>query len=289
MRSAVVRLLLVIVLLGLIVIGATSSQHAAVESRDYLRAWFFDVGQGDSILLDTPDGQQILIDAGPDSSILRELSKALPLRDKDLDLVISTHNDADHLSGLNDVLRHYKVGKIWFTGAIHTSDTYRTFLELIRDKKIPVETVKAGNRVNFGLLNGIAISPFDNTVGVRPDKQNEVGIVTFWQFGNQTILLTGDIGEDQEQKLLLRNVLRPVDILKIGHHGSRTSSSEAFLKAVQPKIAVIQVGRKNRYGHPAQSTLDRLATLKIPVLRTDQSGTLRCDLTLQTFQCQGEK
>mgnify|MGYP002336208276 FL=1 len=285
MRTTIWRLIMVIALLGLIVFVARSAQHRAEESRDNLRAWFFDVGQGDSILLDTPDQRQILIDGGPNSSILRELSRALPLDDKEIDLVISTHNDSDHLAGLNKVLKHYKIGKIWLTGAINPTQTFQKFVGLIKEKSISTETVKAGTKVTYGQLAGIVISPFDDFLGIQPSKQNETSIVTFWQFGSQTILLTADIDQNQEQELLSRNVLRPVDILKVTHHGSRTSSSETFLQAVKPKIAIIQVGAKNRYGHPTSVILDRLKSLSIPILRTDQNGTVRCDIKLQDFFC----
>lgn len=285
MRTTIWRLIMVIALLGLIVFVARSAQHRAEESRDNLRAWFFDVGQGDSILLDTPDQRQILIDGGPNSSILRELSRALPLDDKEIDLVISTHNDSDHLAGLNEVLKHYKIGKIWLTGAINPTQTFQKFVGLIKEKSISTETVKAGTKVTYGQLAGIVISPFDDFLGIQPSKQNETSIVTFWQFGSQTILLTADIDQNQEQELLSRNVLRPVDILKVTHHGSRTSSSETFLQAVKPKIAIIQVGAKNRYGHPTSVILDRLKSLSIPILRTDQNGTVRCDIKLQDFFC----
>lgn len=267
------QLIGVVIFLALIVFAA--SQHSAAERTNELFAWFFDVGQGDSILLDTPDHHQILIDGGPDQTVLQRLAEALPLSDKEIDLVISTHNDADHLSGLNDVLRHYKIDKIWLTGALHTTKTFQTFIELIKEKAIPVQFVIAGSRVEFDELSGIVISPLQSYQGVTPTQQNATGIVTFWQFGQETLLLTADIEQPQEQAIIDHGLLRPVDILKVAHHGSKTSSSEVFLKIAMPKIAVISLGKNNRYGHPHQEVLERFTQLNIPVLRTDERGTVK--------------
>ncbi len=267
------QLLLAIAILALIVIGA--SQYTAEEGGDHLRVWFFDVGQGDAILLDTPEKQQILIDGGPDASVVGELSRALPLTDKDLDLVIVTHNHSDHLKGINEVLRHYKVDKLWISGAIHTTETYKDMLEIVKAKRIPTEIVVAGSVARYGQLEGVVLHPLESQLGLLPDNQHDADIVTYWQYGQQTLLLTGDAEDEHEQAMLSRGLLRPVTILKVGHHGSRTSSSAAFLRSITPKVAVIQLGQNNRFGHPAQSTIDRLVSLKIPILRTDQVGTIR--------------
>jgi len=274
--------LLAIVVLAAIVFGFSFYQ-ASEQPSDHLRLWFFDIGQGDSIMIDTPNHQQILVDGGPNSSILQQLGKALPLTDKEIDLVISTHNDADHLAGLNSVLEHYKVDKIWLTGAIHTTQTYQKFRQLIEEKNIPTEIVKAGAKIQFDSLSGVVISPFESYNGLLPDAQNASGIVTFWQYGAETILLTADVDSDQEAEMIDKNVLQPTTILKVAHHGSKTSTSEDFLRVVQPKIAVISVGRNNRYGHPTEETLARLNKFLIPTLRTDQRRTIRFDITENQF------
>jgi len=275
------RLILIIAALALIVVGVSSFQ--AAERGGKLRLWFFDVGQGDAILIDTPDQQQILIDGGPNAAVLGELAKAMLLTDKTIDLIISTHNDADHLSGLNEVLKHYEVGKIWLTGAIHTTKTYQNFLELVAAKQIPTETVLAGAVIEFGELSGIVISPFVDYEGSIPGKQNIAGIVTFWQYGEQTFLLTADVEAAQEQEMIRRNVLRHATILKVPHHGSTTSSSAAFLEAVTPEVAVIQVGKDNRYNHPAAAVLARLEQYIPTILRSDRDGTIRFELSTASY------
>lgn len=274
MKSPIIRVIAILLILGAIVLASSQFSAAERERDDSLRLWFLDVGQGDAILIDTPDQHQILIDGGPNSSVLSEISQALPLTDKEIDLVISTHNDADHLSGLNSVLEHYQVNQIWLTGAVHTTQTYQKFLSLIQAKKIPTTMIDGGETIEYGQLKGIAIWPLENWVGRTPSEQNAPGIVTYWQYGQETFLITGDIAAEQEIALVNRGVIRPVEILKVAHHGSKTSSSEVFLRAATPKVAVISVGKNNRYGHPVPLILERLAAFGIPILRTDQDGTI---------------
>ncbi|MEX0594553.1 MAG: ComEC/Rec2 family competence protein, partial [Patescibacteria group bacterium] len=271
----------ILLLLGLIVFSVNSYQANTVGGD--LRLIILDIGQGDAILIDTPERQQILTDGGRGTAILSELAKVLPLSDKDLDLVISTHNDADHLGGLNEVLKHYQVDEVWLTGAVGTTKTYQAFLQLIADNHIPVKKVMAGQTVKFGDLEGIVLSPLRSYDGATPSSQNATSIVTYWQYGEQSFLLTGDAELAQEQELISRGLLRRVDILKVSHHGSHTASGESFLKAIAPKIAVISVGASNQYGHPHQEVINRLAKLKIPALRTDQSGRITFSVSLTDY------
>ncbi|MCR4277821.1 MAG: MBL fold metallo-hydrolase [Candidatus Berkelbacteria bacterium] len=274
----------IIAIAGLLLITFGASQYQAVENNDgSLHLWILDIGQGDSILIDTPEHQQILVDGGRGSAVLSELSKTLPLTDKEIDLVISTHDDADHMGGLNEVLKHYKVDKIWLTGAVGTTKTYLTFLSLIAEKHIPTEKIMAGSKISFGSLQGIVISPLQNYDGITPESQNATSVVMFWQYGSETFLLTGDAETPQEQEMIARGVLRHANILKVSHHGSHTASSEEFLKIVNPEITAISVGKGNSYGHPHQEILDRLKNLNIPVLRTDQDGAVRFDITLNSY------
>jgi len=277
--------LVIIVLVFITIIAGRQTTFTAEEHQNSLNVWFLNIGQGDSILLDTPDGHQILVDGGPDSSVLRELTKAMGVSDKEIDVVISTHNDADHLAGINQVLEHYQVDKVWLTGAVHTTQTYQTFIGLLKNKQIPTQLVQAGQQVSFGDVHGVAIWPVDSYNGVTPSQQNAAGIVTYWQYGQETMVLTADIEAPQEQEIVAKNLLRPVDILKVAHHGSKTSSSDAFLMVAQPKIAIISVGLHNKYGHPNQEILDRLASYHVPVLRTDQDGTIECVVEKIGYHC----
>jgi len=274
MRQSINRWLGLLSVLALIVIFA---QHYTAEehSRDGdLRLWFFDVGQGDGMLIDTPQHQQILIDGGPSEVILSRLSRALPLNDKEIDLLIITHNHSDHLTGVNAVLQHYQVDQIWLSGAVHTTDTFRQTLKLISDRHISTKTVKAGERIAFGDLSGIVTHPLEDLTGQAPEDQNTASIVSYWQYGQISWLLTGDLPAAQEGKLLQKGLVKRATILKVAHQGSKNSSTEEFLRAVRPEVSVIFAGKDNQFGHPHQVVLDRLRQIGAKVLRTDQDGTI---------------
>lgn len=277
MRAAGGRFLGLLVLLGLIVFGVNSF-NAETNSHN-LRLYFFDIGQGDAIFMDTPNHFQVLVDGGPNNKVVSELSQVMPIGDTTLDLIVVTHNHADHIGGIVDVLRHYNVDEIWLSGAIHTTQGFQEMLELIDDRGVKAVVVTAGQTVAQDGLEGIALFPLTNQTGLMPDNQHDASVVTYWHYGTNSWLLTGDAEAEHEAQMLGRGLIKPVTILKVGHHGSNTSTSEALLQATQPKYAVISLGADNRYGHPHQITLDKLAGLGIPVLRTDQSGTIRFDFT----------
>lgn len=269
----------IIAVAALLLITFGSSRFQAVERDSSLRLWIFDIGQGDSILFDTNDGHQVLIDGGPDNTVLSRLGQAMPLTDKEIDLVIITHNHADHLTGINEVLQHYAVDDIWISGATYDSQTYKKFVQLVSDKHVKTEDVTAGKTFSVSGLTGIALYPLESMVGANPTNPHDANIVTYWQYGATTALMTGDAESEHEALMLNRGIVKHADILKVGHHGSYTSSSIPFLQAITPKIAVISVGKNNKFGHPHQVTLDHLAALGIPVLRTDQDGTVRFDIS----------
>lgn len=254
------------------------------QTHSTLNAWFFDIGQGDAILLDTPDARQVLIDGGPSSgSITTKLIQALGPQDDELDLIILTHNHSDHLAGLLKVLERYTVKEAWISGAVHTTDGYLDFLALLKEKNVSVKAVKLGDKVQFGELSGLALTPLESMKGVTPSNQHDANITTLWQYGQTSLLITGDMETELEDRLVARNLLSPVSVLKVGHHGSETSTGERFLTALQPKIAVIQAGRNNKFSHPRASTLERLARFNIPVLRTDQDGTILFEISESGF------
>ena len=281
MSAATSRFLALLVLLGLIVFGVNSF-NAETKSNN-LRLYFFDVGQGDAIFIDTPNHFQVLVDGGPNNKVVSELSRVMPIGDTSLDLVVVSHNHADHINGIIEVLRHYDVGEIWISGAIHTTEGFQKMLELIRDRNVKATVVTAGKTVAQDGLEGIALFPLTDQTGLMPENQHDASVVTYWQYGENSWLLTGDAETEHEAQMLARGLVKPATILKVGHHGSETSSSEAFLQAVQPKYAVISVGTGNRYGHPHQVTLDKLVKFNIPILRTDQSGTIRFDFSLTSY------
>lgn len=252
-----------------------------LEPSDKLKIDFFDVGQGSAVLVEAPNGNQVLIDGGPSDAILAKLGKALPFFDRQIELIILTHPDADHLSGLIEVLKRYEVGEILETGIADSSAEYQVWHDLIAAKKVPVIFAQAGQVIK--IADNLAIKilyPLGKINGQDFSKNtNASSIIGKLFYGKNTMLFTGDAEMNAEWPLLASGVNLKADILQVGHHGSKNSSSEKFLAAVAPKIAVIQVGAKNRYGHPAQELLDRFKNINI--FRTDLQKDIlfSCDLS----------
>lgn len=237
---------------------------------------FFDVGQGDAIFIETPKRQQILIDGGPGSKILEKLGKEIPFWDRDIDLVILTHPEADHLSGLIEILKKYKVNSILWTGVVRDTPEYKEWKELIGKEGAKIYFSKAGQKIKMS--NRISIDilyPFENIEGKEIKDSNDTSIIGHLIFNNNSFLFTGDASEKTEKELLNAKLEIASDVLKIGHHGSKTSSSAEFLDKISPELAVIQVGKNNSYGHPTQEVLEKLKKYGIRILRTDEMGDIK--------------
>lgn len=265
------------VLAGLLIIGILMWAAIAKAPDKQNHFYFFDVGQGDSEFIRTADNYKILIDGGPDQKSSEELSKVLPFYDKKIDLIILSHNHADHLDGLISILNHYQVGEFWLSGAIHTTKGYENLLQILKDKKIKTVVKKAGDNWENNNLKINFFYPIKNMVGVMPVDQHDATLVFKLILGQNKILYTGDLNEAEEQEILDSKVDLSADILKIPHHGSATGLSPDFLAAVNPQIAIISDGKNNKYGHPAPSTLKKLGNKGIEIKRTDQSGTIGLD------------
>jgi competence protein ComEC len=261
-----------LVLIFLLIGFAVNSQN----DRQNLEIDYLDVGQGDAILIKTPYEQNILIDGGANSRVLSELGQNLAFFDKKLDLVVLTHPHADHVAGLVEVLRRYEVKKVLITGVLHTAPDYLAFLQEIADQQIPVEYADGLRDINLGQdLNLKILYPFKDLKEQKFENLNITSIVTKLIYKNNTFLFTGDAEEIVENDLLTAKVDVSAQVLKVGHHGSKYSSSPAFLAAVKPQYGVISVGANNDFSHPHLRTLDNLQKDKIEILRTDQLGTIR--------------
>lgn len=271
---------LVLAALVLAAIFVWTQAQAGPASPDKIAVDFFDVGQGSAIFVNAANGNQVLIDGGPSDAILAKLGEALPYFDRRIELVILTHPDADHLSGLIEVARRFEIGEILETGIIDSSSVYQTWQKLIADKKIPIVFARAGQRVLVAdnLVVDI-LHPFASIVGQDfSNNTNGSSIVGKIIFGQNKILFTGDAEGSVENPLVLSGTDLKADILVAGHHGSRTSTSQSFLDTVLPRAIVIQVGVNNKYGHPHSELLARLKGLT--VWRTDLDGDIKfvCDL-----------
>lgn len=261
-------LLLVSLLIGF----AVNSQ----QNRQNLEIDFLDVGQGDAILIKTPYEQNILIDGGPNSKVLSQLGRNLAFFDKKIGLLVLTHPHSDHVAGLVEVLRRYQVKKVLMTGVVHTAPDYQAFLGEIKSQQIPVEYAVGIQDYNLGddLMLKI-LYPLNDLRKQEIDNLNNSSIVLKLIYKNNSFLFTGDAEELVEIDLLAAKIDLHAQVLKVGHHGSKSSSSPAFLEAVKPQYAVISAGVNNDFGHPHLRTLDNLKKNNIEILRTDQRGTIK--------------
>lgn len=248
----------------------------ALAGPRYLKVTMLDIGQGDSIFIQTPDLGTILIDGGPDATVLTKLAERLPFWKKSLDVVILTHPDADHLVGLLHVLKKYKVTYVLWTGIVRDGSNYDAWRQLLEDKeKLGTHIVIVDSRttVKSGAVGITTLNPQENLGGIFFDKQdNDTGIVSHLQYGKTSFLFTADVSSKVEQDLIDSGANLASDVLKVGHHGSKYSTAESFLEAVHPNIAVISVGKGNSYGHPTPEVLQRLDEFGIPYYRTDIHG-----------------
>ena len=246
-----------------------------VEGRGnkFLEIDFYDVGQGDAIFIETPNGKQILVDGGPDLTILEKLGRELPFWDRYIDLVILTHPEHDHIGGLIEIIKRYKIGGILTTGVVRNTAEYKEWKRVIKEANIPIYIAQAGGVINLGDdMELLILHPFENLAGQEIKKSNNVSIVAQLVYKDFELLLTGDIEKKVERALVNSGVNLESDILKVPHHGSKTSSTKNFIQAVNPIVAIIQAGKDNPYGHPHQSVLDTLS--EITTFCTGQDGDI---------------
>ena len=244
------------------------------ESRSGLMVAFLDVGQGDAILIETSTGRQILIDGGPNKKVLQELSKIMPFYDRSIDVVIVTHPDGDHIGGLPEVLKRYNVDLVIESGVESDTAVSKAFENLIEEKNIKKVLARRGMRLVLGNnAYMLVLFPIGDVAGW---DTNDASIVAKLVYGKTSYLFTGDSPQKIENYLVfVEKENLDVDVLKAGHHGSKTSSSESFVGYASPEYAIISAGKNNRYGHPHKEVLDILGKFGAKILRTDESGTIK--------------
>lgn len=249
-----------------------------LQRTEYVRVTFFDIGQGDSILVQTPTQQTILIDGGPDRSILGKLGRALPFYVRSLDMIVLTHPHADHINGLNEVLRRYDVQYIVYTDVAYDAPEYDEWQRLVAESNSTVVIAEAGQQFSFGDVTLDVLYPVADISGETFDDVNDSSVVTRLEYQDTSFLFTGDASVSVEEELLADTAITlDSDYLKVGHHGSRYSSSVDFLAAVSPDYAIIQSGVGNSFGHPHEITLRKLKAVGSHVLRTDEMGDIVID------------
>lgn len=269
----------ILLILGLAAVLATMPLFWLTYSApSNLEVDFLDVGQGDAILIKTPGGQNVLVDGGPDKTVIKRLGENLPWWDKQIDLMILTHPHDDHVTGLIEVLKRYKVKRILYTGAAHNAPNYLAWLKTVRDKKVPLTIIDKEQTMDLGQKVKLAILyPDQSLLNKTFADLNDSSIVMKLIYGRNKFLLTGDAGLAVEKILLAGGADLKADVLKIGHHGSQYSSSQEFLDKVKPLIAVIEVGKDNSFGHPNLRIIKRLERVGARIFRTDEKGTVRIE------------
>ncbi len=273
MPAKLQKIFLVIGISALLV--AVPAFYLISDSDKELEVDFLDVGQGDAILIQAPAGQNILVDGGPDSAVLKRLGGEMLPWDKKIDLMILTHPHADHLTGLIEVIKHYQVERVLYTGVIHTTPNYLEWLKLVKEKRVPLTIIDRPQTIQLGESCEIQIIyPFKSLAGQSVANLNNSSIVFKLVYGETSFLFMGDAEKEVEEELLTSGVPLEADVLKVGHHGSSDATSEEFLKMVSPKFAVIEVGRGNDFGHPSGRTIKKLERIGAKVFRTDLSGTV---------------
>ena len=233
--------------------------------------YFLDVGQGDAELVILPGGVKILIDAGPNNRILGQLSSILSPFERYFDLVIISHPQTDHFTGLIDVLKRYQAGVFISNGQKGTAQSFRDLEKIIEGNKIRTIILAQGDKIRYQDNYFEILSPSKNSL--LSNELNDATLVMKLNAQGAKTLFTGDISISIENYLLQKYDL-DIDVLKVAHHGSKYSSSEKFLINTSPKIAIIEVG-KNSYGHPTKEVLNKLASVGAQIFRTDNNGMIK--------------
>ena len=259
-----------------------------------LHVFVLDIGQGDSILIQTPSNERILIDGGPNDAVLKELGKVMPFYERQIDVVVLTHPHADHVNGLVEVLKRYNVGTVLISGVSYSYSGYAAFLQQVAARRIPV--VYAGatmagrgpgaaggdargvvGRAAVYLLGSVTLDmlyPFESEQGRDFLNQNNSSIVFRLLYGKRSFYFSGDLEMEEETKLVASPLDLHADFLKAPHHGSKTSDTQAFLDRVKPQYAAISCGVNNKFHHPHPSTIQHFQERGINIFRTDLDGII---------------
>ncbi len=249
------------------------------EDRSNLIVAFLDIGQGDAIFIETPNGKQILIDGGPNAGVLGQLSKFMPFYDRSIDLVMMSHPDSDHIGGLPAVLNNYRVDYFMEPGVRSENGVYDELENLVSSKKINKILARQGMKIELCDNVGDSCDEYLEILFPNQDvsgfETNTASIVAKLVYEDESFLFTGDSPQVIEKYLVgeYGKDLR-VNVLKLGHHGSSSSNSEVFLGFTDPEYAIASVGLNNRYGHPHKEVVGLLENLEIPLLRTDELGNI---------------
>lgn len=279
LKRSFIYLLIALIIIGLIGCGpSTMDTEAPLDTNDQqeqktalLKVHFIDVGQADCILIQAPTGQNMLIDAGHNADADTIVSYLNAQGVKKVDILVGTHPHEDHIGSLDTVINTFDIGKIYMPRVTHTTKTFEDVLLAVKNKGLKISTAKGGTSIDFSPDTKVEIVAPNSS---QYESLNNYSAVIKLTYGKTSFLFTGDAEDISENEMLTANYDLKADVLKVGHHGSSSSSTRPFLKAVSPKYAVISVGKDNDYGHPHKETINRLFESGISVFRTDESGTI---------------
>ena len=260
-------------LLGLLMLNFLIWSVIFTQESDRLTVAFLDVGQGDAIYIEAPNGNQVLIDGGANKKVLRQLSKVMPFYDRSIDVVLATHPDKDHIGGFPDVLERYDIDFVLDSGKESESATYEELLRLIEVKSI--KNVQAERGMVVVLDDEVYLNILFPDRDVSGVESNTASVIAQLVYGDTEFMLTGDSPKTIEEYLvMLDGENLESDVLKAGHHGSKTSSAETFLGYVVPKYSIISAGKNNKYGHPHEEVINTLNQFGSAILNTQDSGMI---------------
>lgn len=277
MTSKIKKLGIGILILTVLVAGFSIYQYVKFNDGK-LHIVICDVGQGDAIFIRTSRGSDVLIDGGPDNKVLSCLARHMPFWDRTLEVVILTHPDADHSSGIIDVINRYSLTHFYTSKVEGKTLVYKELLKKLADHKIKIQHIWQGDKLTFG--NGLSFLTLwptyerdeQNIASGGTFATNSFSVMELVSYKNFKGLFTGDINAEELSKVV--DMAGVIDFLKIPHHGSKNGLNSSILDMVSPKLAFISVGAKNRYGHPSASALELLKERNIKILRTDQMGDI---------------
>ena len=270
MRAKLIKYLLSLISL-VILLGGVFTYKSASFNDGKLHIVICDVGQGDAIYIRTPSGKDILVDGGSNDNVLNCLSNHMPFWDKTIDLIVLSHPHADHLTGLISVLDrysliHYATENVQISGVLH-----KKLQDKLAEKNITANYLKMGDRIEFSDQTKFeTFWPDENSLEKNIIASENNSLVQLLSYGDFEFLLTGDIDVSILNKI--ENEIGDIDVLKVSHHGSKTGINGEFLSTVTPELAVISVGKENKYGHPAWQTIDFLKKYSVEIFRTDKNG-----------------
>lgn len=257
-----------ITIIFILITGIALLENGKVKK---LEVSFLDVGQGDAILLTTPSGKQMLVDGGATNAILEQVAKHSSYFDHTLDVMVATHPDSDHVTGLIPILKKYTVATIVTSNVDGSTEIFSDLKQKINEEGSTVYVAQKGDVIDFG--DGVTVAVlYPKNIIAKDTNDGSVSVVV--TYGEHSFLLTGDLSSTYEPQLIGGGLPKNITVYKAGHHGSRTSSGETLLSYIKPEYTVISAGVDNDYGHPHKETLERLQTYTKEILSTIDKGAI---------------